>query len=41
MGGACSTQGRYEKYIQHFMKPEGRGIHHLEHIGLDGKVILK
>jgi hypothetical protein len=40
MGGACHMHGRDEKCIQYLVgKPEGKRP--LEHLGVDGKIILE
>jgi hypothetical protein len=39
MGGAYSKNGRYEKCIQSFRKPEGKN--QLENLDIDGMIILK
>jgi hypothetical protein len=40
MGGACSTNGRHEKFVQNFLseKPEGR--YYSEDLGVEGKIIV-
>jgi hypothetical protein len=41
MGGACSTYGRKERYIQDFGGEDLRERHHLGDPGIDGSIILK
>jgi hypothetical protein len=42
MGGTCDTYGRRERYIQEFVGGRHlREIHHLENLGLDGRITLK
>jgi len=41
MGGACGTYGRQEKCIQGLVGRPDRKMPHLEHGGVDGRIILK
>jgi hypothetical protein len=41
MGGACSSYGGKERFIQNFGGETWVERDHLEHVGIDGMIILK
>jgi len=41
MGGACSTNGTYEKCIQNCGWRDLKGRDHLEVLGVDGRIVLE
>jgi hypothetical protein len=40
MGRDCSTLGRDKKFVQNFSR-NLKGTDHLEHLAIDGRIILK